>query len=97
MISADSPTPLVSQARLSLRRRESGQIPIIISFLIRQEFLGVLIDKWRRTVAFFGMLFREQGLITEDLPLQNTSQFMFIPTSLNALLLSMQYKSLMGI
>ena len=97
MISADSPIHLVSQARLSLRRRESGQIPIIISFLIRQEFLGVLIDEWRRTVAFFGMLFKQQGLITEDLPLQNTSQFMFTPTSLNALLLSMQYKSLMGI
>ena len=26
------------------RRRESGQIPIIISFLTCQEFLGVLID-----------------------------------------------------
>ena len=33
----------------------------------------------------------------EDLPLQNASQFMFTPTSLGALLLSMQYKSLMGI
>ena len=50
-------------------------------------------DEWRRVVAFFGMLFRE----TEDLPLQNASQFMFTPTSLGTLLLSMQYKSLMGI
>ena len=33
----------------------------------------------------------------EDQPLQNTSQFMFTPTLLGALLLSMQYKSLMGI
>ena len=33
----------------------------------------------------------------EDQPLQNTSQFVFTPTSLGALLLSMQYKSLMGI
>jgi len=44
-------------------------------------------------VAFFGKLFRE----TEDLPMQNTSQFMFTPTSLGALLLSMQHKSQMGI
>ena len=54
-------------------------------------------DERRPVVAFFGMLFREQGvssLITEDLPLQNASQFMFTPTSLGALLLSMQYKSL---
>ena len=48
-------------------------------------------------VAFFGMLFTERGIITEDLPMQNTSQFMFTPTSLDALLLSMQYQSLMGI
>ena len=33
----------------------------------------------------------------EDLPLQNASQFMFTPTSLGALLLSVQYRSLMGI
>ena len=45
-----------------------------------------------RAVAFFGMLFRD-----EDLPLQNASQFMFTPTSLGTLLLSVQYKSLMGI
>ena len=50
-------------------------------------------DKWRCVVAFFGMLFRE----SEDLPLQNASQFMFTPTSLDALLLSMPYKSLMRI
>ena len=43
-----------------------------------------------------GMLFTERGIITEDLPMQNTSQFMFTPTSLDALLLSMQYQSLMG-
>ena len=80
--------------------RESGQIPIIISFLTHQEFLGVLIDlvpNGGAVVAFFGMLFTERGIITEDLPMQNTSQFMFTPTSLDALLLSMQYKSLMGI
>ena len=35
---------LVSQPRLSRAQRESGQIPIIISFLTCQEFLGVLID-----------------------------------------------------
>ena len=34
---------VVLQTRLSLGRRESGQFPIIISFLTRQEFLGVLI------------------------------------------------------
>ena len=34
---------LVSQPRLSRARRESGQFPIIISFLTRQGFLGVLI------------------------------------------------------
>ena len=45
-----------------------------------------------RAVTFFGMLFRERGVIMEDLPLQNMSQFMFTPTSLGALL---QYKSLM--
>ena len=39
------------------------------------------------------MLFGE----TEDLPLQNVSQFMFTRTLLGALLLSVQYKSLMGI
>ena len=33
----------ISQARLSLGRRESGQFPIIISYLTHQEFLGVLI------------------------------------------------------
>ena len=33
----------------------------------------------------------------EDLPMQNTSQFMFTPTSLDALLLNMQYQSLVGI
>ena len=32
-----------------------------------------------------------------EMPLQNASQFMFTPTSLGALLLSVQYKSLMGI
>ena len=47
--------------------------------------------------CLFGMLFREQGVIMEDLPLQNTSQFMYTPTSLDALLLSLQYKSLMGL
>ena len=36
---------IVSRARLSPHPRggESGQIPIMISFLTRQEFLGVLI------------------------------------------------------
>ena len=46
------------------------------------------------------MLFREWcalGVLTEDLPCRNVFQFMFTPTSLGALLLSMQYKSLMGI
>ena len=35
---------LVSRARLSHVRKESGQIPIIISCLTHQEFLGVLMD-----------------------------------------------------
>ena len=54
-------------------------------------------DGRRPVVAFFGMLFRERGvssLMKEELPLQNASQFTFTPTSLDALLLSMQYKSL---
>ena len=50
-------------------------------------------EEKNRKVAFFGMLFGE----TEDLPLQNASQFMFTSTSLAALLLSMQHKSLIGI
>ena len=85
----------LGRARLSLGRRESGQFPIIISFLTCQKFLGVLIGLVANggvPVAFFGMLFGE----TEDLPMQNTSQFMFTPTSSDVLLLSMQYKSLMG-
>ena len=55
---------LVSQPRLSRARRESGQIPIIISFLTRQEFLGVLIDlvtNGGRAVAFFGMLCKSEA------------------------------------
>ena len=51
--------------------------------------VNLVSDEWRRAVAFFGMLFRERGVITEHLPLQNASQFMFTPTSLDALLLSM--------
>ena len=70
----------VSLAGQTHAGRESGQIPII----------NWVSDEWRR--AFFGMLFRERGVIMEDLPLQNMSQFMFTPTSLGALL---QYKSLM--
>ena len=45
-------------------------------------------------------LIREQGVscaVTEDPPLQNPSQFMLTPTLLGALLLSIQYKTLMGI
>ena len=34
---------LVSWAKLSCGRRESGQIPITFSFLTRQKFLGMLI------------------------------------------------------
>ena len=49
-------------------------------------------EEWRGAVAFFGMLFRERGVIMKDLLLQNTSQFMFTSTSLDALLLSLQYK-----
>ena len=79
--------------------RESGQIPIIISFLTCQEFLGMLIGLVTNGAhgCLFCMLFRERGVITEDLPLQNASQFMFTPSSLDTLLLSVQYKSLMKI
>ena len=90
---------LVLRARLS-RGRESGQIPIIISFLIRQKFLGVLIGlvtNEARGCLFWHVAVRERGVIMVDLPLQNASQFMLTPTSLGALLLSMQYKCLMGI
>ena len=44
-------------------------------------------------VAFFGML---RGASTEVLPSEDV-QFMFTPTSLGTLLLSMQHKSLIGI
>ena len=46
-------------------------------------------DEMEARDCLFGMLFRERGVIMEDLPLQNTSQFMVTPTSLDALLLSM--------
>ena len=51
---------LVSRARLS-RGRESGQFPIIISFLTCQEFLGVLIGLGRRAVVFFGRAYGKAG------------------------------------
>ena len=54
---------LVLRARLS-RGRESGQIPIIISFLTRQKFLGVLIGlvtNEARGCLFWHVLARRQG------------------------------------
>ena len=54
-------------------------------------YVNWLSDEWRRTVAFFLAC----GILMEILPFQNTSQFMFTATSLDALLLSMQHKSLM--
>ena len=44
-----------------------------------------------------GCLFWHAVSRDENLPLQNASQFMFTPTSLGTLLLSVQYKSPMGI
>ena len=47
---------LVSQARLSCREERSGQILIIVSCL---KISWPVSDKWRCTVAFFGMLLGE--------------------------------------
>ena len=80
----DAGNSLVGQ---TLTRGES-----LVNFPSSSRFPWQVSDEWRCAVAFFGM-FGE----TKDLPLQNASQFMFTPTSLGALLLSMQYKSLMGI
>ena len=86
---------LVSRARLSRGERVwSISHHHLVSNMPRISWrVNWVSEEWRRTVALFGMLFRE----TEDLSLQNASQFMFTPTSLDALLLIMQYKSLMGI
>ena len=84
---------VVLRARLSFRSRESGQIPIIISFLTRQEFYGVLIGlvmyggAWLPLLA--GCLERPKTCLCRTHP--------NLCSSLGALLLSMQYKSLMGI
>ena len=54
---------VVSRARL---RRESGEIPIIILFLKRLEFLRVLIDLVANGacgIAFFGMLLGERSKV----------------------------------
>ena len=48
---------VVSPARLSHMRRESGQIPFIDSCLTRQDS-----DEWGTAVAFFGMLLVERGV-----------------------------------
>ena len=50
-----------------------------------------------RAVAFFWHVVYRARHNNGDLPMQNMSQFMFTPTSLDALLLSMQYQSPMGI
>ena len=85
---------IVSRSRLSSGERVWSIFHHLISNMPRISWrVNWVSDEWRHAVAFFGMLFRE----TEDLPLQNVSQFMFTPTSLGALLLSMQYKSLMRI
>ena len=91
---------LVSQARLSHgEERVCGQIPIIISFLTRQEFLAVLIDlvaNGARGCLFWHATWRVRRFngspaFSEHVPI------MFTATSLGTLLLSMQYQSLMGI
>ena len=90
---------VVSQPRLSRGKRESGQIPIIISFLTRQEFLGVLIDLVTNGSARLPFLacclqneaYNGRPAYAEHIPI-------YVHTySLDALLLSMQYQSLMGI
>ena len=85
---------LVLWARLSRGERVWSISHHLVSNMPRISWsVNWVSDEWRRAVAFFGMLFGE----TEDLLLQNASQFMFIPTSLGTLLLSMQYKTLMKI
>ena len=86
-----------SLADQTLTRGES-----LVKFLSSSQFQhakGMLIGLVTNGGAWLPFLAccLEQGVITEDLPLQNASQFMFTPTSLDALMLSMQYKSLMGI
>ena len=82
--------------------RESGRIPII-SFLTHQEFLGELIglvmNGGARLPFFWHAVWRARHFMgsNERPALQNAFQFMLTTTSLGALLLSMQYKSLMGI
>ena len=93
---------LVSPARLSHREKrvsDSGQIPIIISCLTRQEILGVLVDlvaNGARGCLFWHATWRTRRFkgspaFSEHVPI------MFIPTSLGMLLLSMQHQSLMRI
>ena len=67
---------LVLQARLSRGERVwSNSCHHLISNMPRISWcVNWVSDKWRHAVPFFGMLFRERGVITEDLPLQNTSQ-----------------------
>ena len=64
---------LVSQARLTREERvRSNSHHHLVSNMPRISWRVIWVsDEWRRAVAFFGMLFRE----TEDLPLQNVSQF----------------------
>ena len=82
---------LVSWARLSRGERVwSNSHHHLVSNTPRISWcVNWVSDEWRHAVAFFGMLFRARGVITEDQPLQNTSQFMFTPTLSDALLLSM--------
>ena len=79
---------VISQAKLSLEKRiwsNSHHHLISNTPRISWHVNGVSDDRGVQ----LPLLFRE--------PLLNTFQFMFTPTSLDALLLSMQYKSLMGI
>ena len=70
------PFRLVLQARLSRGERVwSNSCHHLVSNMPRISWcVNWVSDKWRHAVPFFGMLFRERGVITEDLPLQNTSQ-----------------------
>ena len=81
---------VVSRARL---RRESVQIPIIILFLKRLEFLRVLIDLVANGAHGINSLFWHATWRAQQSPaFSDHVPIMFTPTSLGTLLLNMQYR-----